>query len=229
MKRLLVLNFFPAFVPPSSGGELRYFNLYFQLSKYFDITLLSPTYSHHKRELISHSATFREHRVPKESFQDHMYARVVEEGFAKEVSALVCALAARYPNAYHDAYMELQANADAIIHESPYTVDYDLLMGHDARPRIYNSYNVESDLVAQVWKGSTAAEKYVAHIAALEARLIASSSLCFAVSKLEADRFREKFAASPDLFRIAENGVSWEEFLARPQGRWQTHCPLFRQ
>ena len=36
MKRLLVLNFFPAFFPPQSGGEQRYYYLYAALSRFYD-------------------------------------------------------------------------------------------------------------------------------------------------------------------------------------------------
>ncbi len=45
VKKILVLNFFPAFVPPASGGELRYFNMYSKLSASFDVTLLSPIFA----------------------------------------------------------------------------------------------------------------------------------------------------------------------------------------
>jgi len=214
MKRILVLNFFPAFTPPSSGGELRYYNLYSRLSRHFDITLLSPTYSDHKSEVITHSSTFREHRIPKEAIHDQLHMQIEKEGVAAEVSALVCSLSARYPNVYHQAYLELQTNADLIIHESPYMVDYDLFMGLDRRPRIYNSYNVESDLVAQVWKGPYA-QSYLDHIIELESRLIAASGLCFAVSTDEAQLFSVKYNVPISRFSIAENGIAPEEFLPR--------------
>lgn len=217
MKRILVMNFFPAFVPPASGGELRYFHLYSRLSRQFDVTLLSPTYSHHKPELVIHSPTFREHRVPKESFQDHLHASIANENLADEFSALVCALAARRPNRYHEAYFELQAGVDLIIHESPYMADYDVLAGIDGRPRIYNSYNVESDLVAQLWKGPTAAQR-VAFVNDLEQRVVGMSDACFAVSELEAVRFAKKYSVSPDLFTVIENGIVAEEF-PRPEPR----------
>jgi glycosyltransferase involved in cell wall biosynthesis len=209
--RLLVLSFFPAFFPPASGGELRYFHLYSRLSKHFDVTLLSPTFSHHKRELIEHSVSFREHRIPKETIHDQLHISLAAAGLAEEYSALVCALSARHPNEYHRAYLELQNTADCIVHESPYMLDYDLLFGFDKRPRIYNSYNVESDLVSQVWKGSEA-PFYVRYIEELEGRLVRGSQVRFAVSKMDADRFAEKFNVFADTFSVAENGVDTGEF-----------------
>ena len=44
MRKILVLNLFPIVYPPVSGGTLRYYHLYHQLSKYYDITLLSQPY-----------------------------------------------------------------------------------------------------------------------------------------------------------------------------------------
>src|SRR5262249_27355224 len=161
-----------------------------RLSKHFDVTLLSPTYAHEAREVITHSVSFREHRVPKEPLHDRLHMEVAQDGLADECSALVCALASRVPNSYHDAYFDLQADADVIVHESPYMLDHDLLLGLDGRPRVYNSYNVESDLVAQVWKGPAAA-RYVQYVTGLESRLVTASALTLAVSEEDACRFAE--------------------------------------
>ena len=214
MKRILVINFFPAFVPPIQRGRIAVFHLYSRLSQHFDVTLLSPTYSNHPRELVTHSPTFREHRIPKEPFEDELYRSVATEHLAEEFSALICALASRHPNSYHRAYCQLQANADLIIHEFPYMLEYDFLMGIDDRPRIYDSHNVESDLVAQMWKGPSAG-KYLSLVEDLERRLITQSDACFSVSAVEAGRFAAKYAISPSLFTVIENGIVPEEFLSR--------------
>ncbi|MBU7005214.1 hypothetical protein [Phosphitispora fastidiosa] len=48
MRRILVLNLFPAARPPIIGGQIRYFHLYDKLSNYYDITLLSQSYRREK-------------------------------------------------------------------------------------------------------------------------------------------------------------------------------------
>ena len=160
MKKLLVMNFFPAFVPPRSGGELRYFNMYQGLSRYYDVTLLSPTYENHKEEIVVHSDTFREYRVPKESIHSQLHSDIAKEKICSEISALVCSLSAKTHNRYHDLYQQLYPEADIIIHEFPYMLSYDLYFGIDDKPRIYNSHNFESNLLRQMWKGPNA-EKYL--------------------------------------------------------------------
>ena len=226
MKNILVMNFFPAFVPPSSGGELRYYNLYLRLSKYFNITLLSPTYSHNNQEVLLHSDTFREFRIPKEPIHDEIHIQILQENIADEFSALVCALSSKHYNKYYEFYLDLQENADLIIHEFPYMLNYDLLFGFDKRPRIYNSHNVESDLVSSLWKGE-AAQKYKKYIYNLEKRLVCESDTTFAVSKEDAESFKKKFDAFNKHFAVVPNGVNPEEYLPRKRNLTNSKTVLF--
>src|SRR4030067_1656235 len=117
MQKILALNFFPAFVPPSSGGELRYFHIYKNLSKYYDIMLLSPTFYHYTKGIIKHSKTFREYRIPKEDVHEYLHREIKKEKIGSETSALECALSAKFPNSYHDIYLKLYPETDIIIHE----------------------------------------------------------------------------------------------------------------
>ena len=106
MKKILVLNFFPAFIPPSSGGELRYFNMYKNLSEYADVTLLSPTDNDRKVEVVEHSSTFREYRIPKEDIHNEIHWKLEQESFSSEFSALTCAYSGEYLNNYHYYYLK---------------------------------------------------------------------------------------------------------------------------
>ena len=66
--RLLAFGFFPAFVPPSNGGEARLFHLYRALSAAFDVTLLTSTHIGGAEEVVHHGARFVERRVPKDDY-----------------------------------------------------------------------------------------------------------------------------------------------------------------
>lgn len=214
MKKILVLNFFPAFVPPKSGGELRYFNFYRHLSADHDVTLLSPTYSHHQEEVIRHHDHFREYRVPKEPIHDRLHALVDQDQICSECSALVCALSARYPNRYHRLYLKLQPQADVIIHDFPYMLEYDLFFGLDGKPRIYNSHNYESNLVAQLWTGPHA-DKYQRYIRCLEGRLVRHCDAVFAVSAEERRAMANAFDVAESAIGLAPNGITPEDYPRR--------------
>lgn len=49
-EKILALNFFPAFVPISNGGESKLYNFYKALSKYHHVTLLTSTHPGVKEE-----------------------------------------------------------------------------------------------------------------------------------------------------------------------------------
>lgn len=214
MKNVLVLNFFPAFTPPASGGELRYFYMYKNLSSYFDVTLLSPTYNGATVELITHSDTFKEYRIPKEDIHNQIHWKLEEENFSPEFSALTCAYSADYLNEYHKHYLQLYTNADIIIHDFPYMLNYDLFFGMDNKPRIYNSHNLEYDLLCQIYTTSNA-QKHLEYILELEKKLVTESQLVFATSNIEKNKFQELYKIDASKIKLAPNGINPEDFLKR--------------
>jgi len=226
MQKILALNFYPAVVPPSSGGELRYFHIYKNLSKYYDITLLSPTFYHHTREIVKHSKTFREYRIPKEDVHEYLHREIKKEKIGPETSALECALSAKFPNSYHEIYLKLYPKTDIIIHESPYMLDYDLFFGFDDKPRVYNSYNVESPHVRQIWSGPHA-EKYKGYVNALEKRLVVGSDLVFVTSGEERGIFNREFGIDEKKVTIAPNGINPEELIRDSVRRVSRKSVLF--
>ena len=211
MKRILVLNFFPAFFPPKSGGELRYYNMYRGLSRFYDVTLLSPTYNDQKEEVVTYSDCFREYRVPKEDIHNQLHWSIEKEKVCPEISALVCYLSAKTKNRYHERYLELYSQSDIIIHEFPYMLHYDLFFGLDHKPRIYNSHNYESNLISQMWKGPNA-EKYISMIQGAERTLVQSCALVFATSEEEREAFSQTFGRRKEDILLAPNGIEVSKY-----------------
>jgi glycosyltransferase involved in cell wall biosynthesis len=205
MKRLLVLNFFPAFRPPASGGEQRYFYLYKWLSAHFDVTLLSPTYAGTRYEIVSFSSRYREYRVPKEAAHNAWHARLEAESIGPECSGLVCALATPEAKAYQRAYRELIGSADIVIHECPHMAGFDTQFGLDGKPRVYNSYNVEALLAADMFQGPKR-ERYISTITRLERNLVANTSLIFATSQEERKEFTRLYGCDPNKIVVVPNG-----------------------
>ncbi len=207
MKKVLVLNFFPAFTPPASGGELRYFNIYNRLSEKYDISLLSPTYPNHKLEIIEHSNTFREYRIPKESIHTQLHMEIGAKNIGSEISALVCALSANYPNKYHVFYNKLYQDSDIIIHDGPFMLGYDLFFESDNKLRIYNSYNLEYSLAKQLWHGPSSKE-YINYIFDLESKLVKGADLILVTSLEEQREFMDTFDIPKEKIKFAPNGIN---------------------
>jgi glycosyltransferase involved in cell wall biosynthesis len=213
MRKLLAINFFPAFNPPASGGEMRYFYLYKYLSQYFDITLLSATSCKSKEELIEYTDTFREYRVPRFRDYDKLYYETYKEDVALEISGLVCALSAKIPQRFHEIFLQLQNDKDVIIHDHPYMFGFDLTAFMDNKPRIYNAYNVEQELIERTWTGKNAA-KYKPIIQTWERELLRLSALCFVTSQEDVETFRNIYNIDVSKLRIVPNGIELPSYKA---------------
>lgn len=202
---LVATNFFPAFSPPRSGGEQRYFHLYEHLSRRFDVTLVSANYPDRAEELVEHSATFREFRVPKAGEANALHWTLDQQGIGPECSGYVVALCGAFDGAFGRRLRACIAGADIVVHESPFTVPYDHGIGLDGVPRIYNAYNVEADLAFQMLHGAIGAEA-AAFIADLERFLLLHCDRVFATSEAERQRFSTLYGFDATSIELVPNG-----------------------
>ena len=153
MRKVLAFCFFPAFVPPSNGGQSRLFHFYRALSRWHHVTLLTSTHIGIEEELINHGLNFVERRIPKDEHFVRHYAMLEPCSGGGDLSAPAIAACGQRPTLLHKAYLEEYGNADVIIHDSPFTTCYDLFAGTDDKPRVYNAYNCEALLYAQLHPG----------------------------------------------------------------------------
>jgi len=176
MKNLLVFSFFPAFLPPKSGGEVRLFNFYFELSKFFNITLLSSGHLNSELETIWHTNNFVEKRVPKDSVFAEQWQRLTPHAGEGDLSGPTIAASGKFLTELHKAYLESYSGSDVIVHEFPFTLDYDLFIGLDDKPRVYNSHNCEYELYKKL-HASSLSKKITELVRDVEVRLLKSVDL----------------------------------------------------
>lgn len=190
MKRILALNFFPAFTPVSNGGESKLYNFYKALSKHHHITLLTSTHPEVSEETIYHTSTFIERRIPKDPYFYQVWNEFTKNnsGNKGDLSAPVLTKVGKYPTLFHAAYLEEYPEADAIFHDFPFTVDYDIFIGTDDKPRVYNSHNCETNLYGSLHEGEKL--QYIVDIvAAAEKKLLGYSDLVLYCSEGDRDSF----------------------------------------
>lgn len=148
--KILGFCFFPAFVPPSTGGELRVLGFYKELSRHFEVTLLTSTHYGASEEKIFHGPHFMERRVPKDDHFLRQWKEIEKYGSGGDLSGPSLAACAPYPTALHDAFLEEYESCDVIIHDFPFTIDYDIFLGLDEKLRVYNSHNCETILYQEL-------------------------------------------------------------------------------
>ncbi|SFL56334.1 glycosyltransferase family 4 protein [Pelosinus propionicus] len=216
MKKLLVLNHFPTIFPPNTGGVLRYFHLYNQLSNDYDITLLSQKYTP-EVENVTYSDTFREYKIPTNEIQHEIDKMLMGEGIGPRFSthaALSCSLIHEPPTSFLKYYYQFYEASDIIIHESPFMLKYDIYFGLKRKPRIYNSHNHESEFAKHVWRGNRSHE-YVNYITKLEEILIKNAAIVFATSEEERESFLKAFSVDNQKIKLSPNGINPEEWHQR--------------
>ncbi len=206
MAKLLAFSFFPANLPPRSGGEVRLFALYEALSRHHDVVLITSGELGATPLTLRHSANFVEVRVPKGSEFADAWASLTPFAGGGDLSGPSLAAASVMPSALHEAYLAHHAQADAIIHDSPFTVGYDLFLGFDRKPRIYNSYNVEFDLYRQI-HADAESETIAEEVRKWEEFLVHRAQLVTACTSDDALRFNELYNLS-GATAVIPNGVA---------------------
>jgi glycosyltransferase involved in cell wall biosynthesis len=156
-KTVLVLSFFPAYFPPTSGGEMRLFSLYDALSADHDVILISSAAPDGEVERILHNINFIEYRVPKGSEFYQVWSELAPFQGHGDLSAIAVAMMGDHATKLHEVYLENYAAADVIIHDFPFTAPYDLLWNIDSKPRFYLSHNAEHVLYGEMYSDPAAA------------------------------------------------------------------------
>jgi glycosyltransferase involved in cell wall biosynthesis len=199
--RLLAFCFFPAFVPPSNGGQQRLFQLYRALSASCDVTLLTSTHIGGEEEIIRHGARFIERRVPKDDYFVREWAALEPFSAGGDLSGPTIAASGRWPTRLHQAYLEEIERADVVVHDFPFTVYYDLFAGLDGKPRVYNAHNCETGLYRRL-HDDPKAEPIHDRVRRAETRLLEVADLVFHCSDDDLASLRDlvplaRFAAAP--------------------------------
>jgi glycosyltransferase involved in cell wall biosynthesis len=209
MSSILAICFFPAFRPAASGGELRLSNLYREVSRYHDVTLITSTDFGARFEEIDHTPRFRELRFPKDEFWRNAYATLERSevqgdlaglAFALAVSDVRCPLRIRA----HD----LAATCDYVIHEFPYSEP--IFSDGFECTEIYNSHNFEASLLSSIVRGE-GFESALLKLIRLEGNLISRCQRVFATSRADTEKFRLFYGAGSGKLAICPNGVDAQE------------------
>jgi len=216
-KNILAVNFFPAFTPPKSGGELRYFHLYRFLREYYDIHMVNPTHLFVQPEEVLHFPYMIEHRVPKNKYHLFFHRAFDVLGGFKECSAVAVMAASCFDKSLKKKINEYLPQADIVIQESPFLIH--LTPKQEGQILIYNSYNVEYHLQKDMLKGllGRSLSAWVRHN---ERRACHTADLVFATSEEDRQCFSELYDISPRKIILVPNGVDPEEITpATPEER----------
>ncbi|MEQ1518175.1 MAG: glycosyltransferase, partial [Usitatibacteraceae bacterium] len=127
-------------------------------------------------------------RVPKDKYFSDQWQRLSSHSGEGDLSGPCVAAAGEFLSDFHRIYASVYSNADLIIHDSPFTLDYDFFQALDSKPRVYNSYNCESKLYSMLHaaSSSTVIPELVRN---LETRLLRRANLVTYCGHLDLNAF----------------------------------------
>lgn len=187
--KILAFCFFPAFVPPSNGGQSRLFNFYRALSRWHQITLITSTHIGVEEEVVQHGLNFVERRIPKDQHFVQQWADLEQYSGGGDLSAPTIVACGRLPTLLHQAYLEEYDQADIIFHDFPFAVDYDIFASADYKLRVYNAHNCETLLYRQIHPGENSRSIHEL-VHAAEQRMLKNADLVLYCNEGDLEAFR---------------------------------------
>ena len=219
MPSALVINFFPAFTPASSGGEMRLGSLYRSLSATHDVTMITSTDFGARFEEVVHTSRFREMRFPKDEFWRASYAALERLGLSGDLSGLAFAMAVSDPACnLRRMARELAQNVDVVIHEFPFSEP--IFNDGCPVPEIYNSHNFELSLLSSIVQGP-GFEAALLKLMRLEGNLAARAAWVLGTSADDAEKFRLFYGVPQERLGVCANGYDEEELSRVVEAREQ--------
>lgn len=201
MKRAVIANFYPIW-PPIGGGQRRIFFLARELSKSFDVDIITPDWGG-----VSKTTTFsphlREIRVGVEA-QFHRRASEVLAS-SKVLSDVAYVMHWDECVLYNEVLTKVLVSADVAATAHPYSI-YPLLRGRGERdmPIIFDSQNVELKQKSSVLEPDS---KLLEVVRGVETAALKSSDHVIACSRNDALDFEKEYGIDASTVTIIENGV----------------------
>ena len=210
LPKVLVIAFFPAFSPPSSGGEMRVGSLYRELARTHDVTLLTSTDFGARFERILHAPRFVELRFPKDRHWREAYATLERQGLSGDLAGLAFALAVSEPECELRKTARLLARESSlVIHDFPFSEP--IFDDGCPAPEVYNSHNVEASLFSSIVHGP-GVELAFSKVLRLESNLIRRAERVFAASPDDLEIFRLLYGVPPEKLALCPNGFDPAEY-----------------
>ena len=207
--KVVVVNFFPAFFPPKSGGELRYYHLYRELGLHCKVELVSTTYPFVQPETVQIADGVVEYRIPKGNAHVALHRLLDRVAGFDECSGVVVSIASRMERNVREEIRRRCEGADVVIYDTPFL--YPLAkLSHPGAILVYSAHNVELDMQRACLPGPVGF-LLARHVRRLESRLCQDSELIFAPSQADITRFVELYGIPPQKCSLAPNGVNVAE------------------
>lgn len=210
--RLLVATTFPVY-PPLGGGQVRVAHLYGELSRVFDVELVTLTGEDDRGGTIEIGPGVREHRVPKSARH-----AASEQALEREAGTVVTDIAMselyRETPDYLAAMSKAAEGAYVAIACHPYALP--AIREVADLPVWYDAHDVEASLKQSVLGSSPEARRLKGRAEAVERECCNVAELIWVCSLQDRTELIARYGVEPDRVLVVPNGVALDEVTYVP-------------
>ncbi|MFP4379078.1 MAG: glycosyltransferase family 4 protein [Candidatus Sumerlaeia bacterium] len=209
---ITVINFFPAFTPPGSGGEMRYYHICSRLAKHgFRVHMVNPTHPFVEPETVQHGPRCTEYRVPQTMKHHRLYQFMRKFMRQGECSSNVVSLITPWHREFVQKAREHIARSKIVIFDYPLPTRPFLKGMKHPLLIVHNTYNVEGLMQQKTLRGHQG-RLLAAHTAHLQKSLCRKAHVVFACSHEDADTMTRLYKLDPTKIYIVPNGVEADRY-----------------
>ncbi|MFK9119300.1 glycosyltransferase family 4 protein [Peribacillus frigoritolerans] len=208
MKRLklTILSTYPVW-PRKHGGQLRIYNLYQNMSQYFDTTIIS----------LNDNNTFTEYKVgdlseisiPKSDQHRNLEWQLQKKFSGISISDIILEKLIPYTPMYRNVATKHMDNSELIVSAQPYLFHL-MEMYHGKKKLIYDSQNVEYILKQQILPDIRESKNLLDKLFRLENRALKMSDIILTCSNEDSYNFQQIYNMGYDKMILTPNGVDTE-------------------
>jgi len=206
---ILVLSTFSVY-PPISGGKLRLYNLYKNLSKSFKVTLLSLD---HEESVVEISENFFEIRIKRTKRFNSLAKKIAyETGVSSDDIAAIEGY--KLIPDFERKLKEILPAVDAVVLAHPYLFN---AISDIEKPIFYDAPDVEYLQKSSMFKN----RKYLSMVKEMERNLCKRADLVYPTSEEDAAKLKELYEVDESKLLVVENGVDTRrvEFISLNEKR----------
>ncbi|MDT3428093.1 glycosyltransferase involved in cell wall biosynthesis [Paenibacillus forsythiae] len=202
-QKMVILSTYPVF-PKQHGGQLRIYNLYYNLKDEFEVTIVSFNDKGQYYRLDKEG--FIEISIPKtQKHQDHEWE--IEREVGIPITDIAMEKLSRYTPEYHEITKKYLDEGDILIASHPYL--FHLIEPYCGVKKVfYDAHNVEYELKKNMLPDRKRAKNLLKDLYDLEQRATSLSDYVLACSKEDIAKFKEVYKEiEEDKFILIPNGV----------------------
>lgn len=205
LPKLLAINFFPNFFPPTSGGEQRSFHILDAMSRHYRVVSITPTYLGTRDEIVKYSETFQEHRFTKTRVYQRWHQELKSLGLNSSGADMALSLAVKSHGALLAGIERHWSEADVIVLQHPCCLPAISHLDLHNKRLVYLSHNCEFELAAQKLAEGPGHD-YLMLMAQLEYRLCQQADHIAVVSSEDGTKMRGLYGLPKSKIAVIGNG-----------------------